>query len=500
MATPQSNWADGLTAPAPTATPTQPSDATPSWADGLTPTASTQTDQAPAPEGFLHSAATAVGISPEGVAQAIEHPVDTAKKFLSDTVNTTPGQVGSVLEHAIVNPEAQATAKARLNSPGLKNKVLGAEEYLESGIPLGIGSNLVKASEQSAAGNQAGMAGTIAGTVIPAALGIKEGERIITRSSDGGIHSFPVEQIDAARRVDPGLQVLEPAKPVGEVSEGHFTKAKPGPIPQHGMPVETAQPLDRATVDKLAGGKNLSTDAFNTLRKHVGGPAGEEIQVGSNPKNLLHSVSEPVQKTLTNTGLKINKAIQDAPAFKTNTLADTSSTLLKDIDDVRDNLPLKLDDPLNRVIDTQVQAAYPVLEATNPSEVLAYRRKIGSQIDWGNITNSPETAGEAKNLIQAKIYTALGNKLHVEIPETAALDKVFQPNLELQTFLDKNGVSRDPVEANAEHLSELAKGKNKLAVDAHNAQVARNWKIVTRVLQGLGLTGLGYDAIRNIVE
>ena len=163
------------------------------------------------------------------------------------------------------------------------------------------------------------------------------------------------------------------------------------------------------------------------------------------------------------------------------------------------NLPLKLDDPMNKVVDTQLQAAYPVLESTDPSEVLAYRRKIGGQIDWSNLTNSPETSGEAKNLTQSrKIYNALGNKLHAEIPETAALDKVFQPNLELQTFLDKNGVSRDPVEANTEHLSELNKGKRQLAVDVHNAKVARNWKIVSRA--GIWGTGLGYDALRHLVE
>jgi hypothetical protein len=317
-----------------------------------------------------------------------------------------------------------------------------------------------------------------------------------------------------------------------------LTKVEHGPIPQHGTPVDTSQPFDRATVDKLAGGRNLSDEAFKTLKQHVSDtsdhalfqdskgdihsvpaseldkeramdknltvlsrtPAGTDIEAGSTPKNLLHKLSEPVQKTLTDTGLKMNQVVQKAPAFKTSTIADPTTNLLKDIDDVRDNLPLKLNDPLNRVVDTQMEAAYPVLESTDPSEVLAYRRKLGSQIDWANITHSPETAGEAKNLAQAKIYNALGTKLHAEIPETVDLDKVFQPNLELQTFLDKNGVSRNPVDANAEHLSELAKGKRKVAVDAHNAQVDKNWNRIKMAGKVVGYGGLGYEAAKHVIE
>ena len=284
-------------------------------------------------------------------------------------------------------------------------------------------------------------------------------------------------------------RILHPTVPeIGDVTEGHFTKAEPGAIPQHGTPVETPQPLDRATVDKLPGGKNLSTEAFDALKEDIGGTEGQEIEAGSSAKNAMHKASAPVQKTLTDTGLEMNKVIQSAPAFKTSTIADPNSTLLSDIDSVRDNLPLKLDDPANKAVDVQMQAAYPALESTNPAEVLAYRRKLGNQIDWSNITNSPETPGEAKNLAQVKIYSALGNKIHAEIPKTAELDKVFQPNLELQKFLDKVGVSRDPSEADAEHFSELAKGKRQLAVNEHNEKVARNralaWKVLGPVVAG----------------
>jgi hypothetical protein len=57
-----------------------------------------------------------------------------------------------------------ATAEARMKAPGVSNKVIGAGEYLESGIPF-IGSNLIHAHEQFEKGNLAGGAGTSLGTL-----------------------------------------------------------------------------------------------------------------------------------------------------------------------------------------------------------------------------------------------------------------------------------------------------------------------------------------------
>jgi hypothetical protein len=227
-------------------------------------------------------------------------------------------------------------------------------------------------------------------------------------------------------------EAAESTPTVAEVTPEHFTYREPTPAPQHGEPFKTPAPLDNPTIVKSLGGKDLSPEAINTLKQHVGGTPGAEIEVGSTPKNTVMKAVEPMQKTLAETGIKMNKVIQNAPAFKSSVLADTNSTLLQDIADLRDNLPLKADDPLNKVFDKQVEAAYDVLNSTDPKEVLAYRRKLGSQIDWSDIRQSPETTKDAKDLVQAKIYRALGEKLHTEIPETAQLDKVFQPNLELQ--------------------------------------------------------------------
>ena len=142
----------------------------------------TPTTPAPASvdEGFLHSIATSMGLDPEQVvktAKAIKtNPVATAKTIGSEAADeaqqivehpvNTAEQTLAGTRDLITNPEAQASAKARLTKPGIKNKAAGAVEYLESGIPV-VGSNIVKADEQGLAGNVRGEAGTLVGTVAP---------------------------------------------------------------------------------------------------------------------------------------------------------------------------------------------------------------------------------------------------------------------------------------------------------------------------------------------
>jgi heterodisulfide reductase subunit C len=307
----------------------------------------------------------------------------------------------------------------------------------------------------------------------------------------------------ARRAATKAAQVPVSAPTVQPIKAENFVYKENPPAPQHGEPFKSPAPLDNPTIVKSLGGKDLSPEAVNTLKKHVGGTPGAEIEVGSTPKNTVIKAVEPMQKTLTETGIKMNQAIQNAPAFKSSVLADGNSTLLKDIEDLRDNLPLKSEDPLNKVFDKQVEAAYDVLNSTDPKEVLAYRRKLGSQIDWSDIRQSPETTKDAKDLVQAKIYRALGTKLHTEIPETAELDKIFQPNLELQSHLDKKlgtSISRDPVEANAQHLSELNKGKRQLAVDAHNAIVDENRKLAGLDTPSGPITGPIGEALDSAVS
>jgi hypothetical protein len=301
-----------------------------------------------------------------------------------------------------------------------------------------------------------------------------------------------VTQIPFVRRV---FGMAPKAAPeLGDVTEGHFTKMPDAPKPQHGTPVTVETPLDNATINNMSGGKDLSKDAVTTLKGYV----GDKIPIGSTAKNTVMKAVEPVQKTLQETGLTMNKLIEDAPAFKTTIMQDGKFD--EAIDAVRDNLPGGDEEKLNATIDKEIQNAQDVLRSTDPREVLAYRRKLGTTIDWNDVPRNPETTGEVQNVAKIKIYHALGDKIHTEIPETVTLDKIFQPNLELQSHLDaKLGrtVSRDPVEANAQQLSEHRKGLKVLETAEHNAMVDRNWAIVKRVLGALGVGGaatLGFEA------
>ena len=399
---------------------------------------------------------------------------------ISDNSTIGPSTAPSIAQRAksaLLDPFKTGALVDAVTEP---NETLTQEGRGQHPIRAAIGDvtrgvkDLLTGEQGGAAGKSEGTSSGLVNNPISQAMMIAPDSAAV-----GGLGEEYVAGKLAARTAAEATRAAEAAK-IAELTPEHFTYREPTATPQHGTPVKAAQPLDNATIDRMPGGKDLSPEAKDLVRQHVGGEAGQEIQVGSSPKNTLVKAVAPMHKAITETGLAMNDVISKAAPFKSSTISDPSSSFLQDITDLRDNLPLKADDPLNKVIDTQVQAAYPALESTDPAEVLAARRKLGTQIDWNNIVHSPETAGEAKNLAQSKIYNALGNKIHAEIPQTAELDKVFQPNLELQSHLDAKlgrGISRDPLAANAEHLSELKKGQTQIANEAHNAVIAKNRRL-----------------------
>jgi hypothetical protein len=278
-----------------------------------------------------------------------------------------------------------------------------------------------------------------------------------------------------------------------EIRPESFQYREEPPIPQHGTPVKIAQPLDNATINALPGGRDLSPEGVEALKTHVGGKPGAEIEVGSTPKNTILKAVGPVQKTLAETGTKMNKVIANANPFSTAIVED--DVLDPAMNAIRDNLPGGAEPKLNLAVDKEVESAYDALSAKDPSEVLAYRRKLGTQIDWNNIVQNPETPGEVQNLTKANLYRLLGDKIHTEIPETVPLDKIFQPNLEIQSYLDSRlgrTVSRDPIEANAQQLSEFNKGKAQIATRTYNDVVKKN-----RTLAGLPTSDVASNIERS---
>jgi hypothetical protein len=261
------------------------------------------------------------------------------------------------------------------------------------------------------------------------------------------------------------------------------------PEPQHGAPVKVETPLDSASISKSLGGKNLSNDAVKTLQSHV----GEKIPVGSTPKTQALAAAEPVQNLISETSSKMNRIVRDAPQFTTNIETDAgfgNNNLTSEIEAIKKNLPASEKLKLSQDADAVLEDASEILKSTDPAKVVEYRRQLGNSIDWENISKNPETPKEVQNATRAKVYRAITDKIHSEVPETVALDKIMQPNLELRSHLRNRLGDRafeDVHAATAESQEQAKLGKQKIENDLHNAQVAKNWQKVKYALITAGV-------------
>ncbi len=274
-----------------------------------------------------------------------------------------------------------------------------------------------------------------------------------------------------------------------DIAVESLTKRPETPAAQHGTPVRVESPLDGPTVGRQIGGKDLSQEALDTLRGHV----GDKIPVGSTAKNMITKAVEPVSKTISETASKMNAVVQKAPSLTTSVMQDSvfgEGGLTAEIEGIKKNLPPSVKKNLSEDVDAIMEDADKALNSNNPTEVLEQRRLLGNQIDWDKIEKNPSTPAEVQNLARVKIYKALGNKIHAEIPETVELDKTLQPNIELRSHIISKTSERfrtDPHAATVEHQSEFNKGQTTVENAAHNEKVARNWKIVTGALTAAGL-------------
>jgi len=282
----------------------------------------------------------------------------------------------------------------------------------------------------------------------------------------------------------------------GELKPEFLTKRPETPAPQHGAPVKVESPLDGPTVGKQLGGKDLSQEALDTLQKHV----GEKIPVGSTAKNRLTAAVEPTANAINETASKMNKIVNDAPNFTTSVMQDNvfgEGKFTDEIEALKKNLPPSVK-TLAGDVDAVMEDADKALNSNDPSEVLEYRRKLGNQIDWDKIEKNPTTPAEIQNATRAKVYRALGEKIHSDIPETVELDKQLSPNLELRSHIRSKLGDRivdDPHAATAEAQSEFRKGKTAIDNAVHNETVAKNWQ---RIKYGLISLGVGSGIIHEI--
>jgi hypothetical protein len=171
-----------------------------------------------------------------------------------------------------------------------------------------------------------------------------------------------------------------------------------------------------------------------TLQSHV----GEKTPVGSTPKTQALAAAEPVQNLISQTSSKMNRIVRDAPQFTTNIETDAgfgNNNLTSEIEAIKKNLPASEKLKLSQDADAVLEDASDILKSTDPAKVVEYRRQLGNSIDWENISKNPETPKEVQNVTRAKVYRAITGKIHSEVPETAPLDKIMQPNLELRSHL-----------------------------------------------------------------
>ena len=295
---------------------------------------------------------------------------------------------------------------------------------------------------------------------------------------------------------------VEQAGNLGPVTEAHFQEVPKTEIPQnfpHGKPVVGDQPLSNAVIAGMRQGRSLGTDEANLLREYV----GDVVPNGSTPMNTAMGAVKHVNQSIRDTEQAMQDIITKAPEFDQSIVdsemlhpgpgvptpprSEIGNSLLEDLHTIKENLPLGASDPMAEAITNRTAAATEALRTRNPQELLNFRRDLGKGIDWANlqdIAKAPKTTQDVKQIADARIYQAITDKLKT-IPGLAKLDEVFQPNLELRSWLDKvlpEGVAFDPTEAEAQRVGELAKGLRKNAIDAHNERISANVKLAEKAV------------------
>jgi hypothetical protein len=418
---------------------------------------------------------------------------------IPEDLATNPKQ-GTLVLHRILDAPADVLAKKGDNEEQIAKDLISHNEYWRGGniylsgladkalavVPV-IGPAINATAERAESGDISGAA-TDVGSMLAlenAPTLLKAGSKAVEGASD--LAGSAANKINTTQ--------LRPEQ---------LTKRPETPAAQHGTPVTVESPLDGPTVGRQLGGKDLSQEALNTLQQHI----GDTIPVGGSARNSLFSAVEPVSKAISDGVSKMNAAVKDAPAFTTSIAQDNGlgeGTLNSDLEAMKKRLPASDRFKLSADVDDVLTDADKALNSNDPIEILEHRRQLGRQIDWDKIEKNPSTPQEVQNAARARVYRALGEKIHDEIPATVEIDKGLQPNLELMSHMKSKLGERvvdDPHAATVEHQSELKKGKATIDNATHNDAVDKRWKVIKPVIYGaLGAAGIGSaDKIINTLE
>ena len=286
------------------------------------------------------------------------------------------------------------------------------------------------------------------------------------------------------------------------VNEGHFTSIPDEDMPRLAggkSPFIGEQPFDNSTIAAMRQGRTLNTETANLLRQY----AGDTIPAGSHELNTAMRAVGPVNENINRLGLELQRLVQGGDIegmggtgpinFAQSAIEDETigTPLREDLQTMKETLPGGASNPKSEIITKELAASNKALVATDPQELLMERRKLGGKIDWDNVLKNPDTDREVQNTARARIYGALTDKLK-QIEGVAKIDDELQPNLELRGWLDKvlpEGVSRDPVEAEAQRISEFRKGQKINAIKAHNERVAQNVATAKKAIGAAALVG-----------
>jgi hypothetical protein len=418
---------------------------------------------------------------------------------IPEDLATNPSKATLALHRIIDAPAATLLKKSR-DEVGVAQDLINNHEYWKGGnlylsgladkglsaLPI-VGPMVNSIAERAEGGDVSGAATDVASLVAlehaPAIA--KAGGKAISRGAEAvsDLASKGANKINSS-----------------ELRPEMLTKRPETPAPQHGAPVKVESPLDGPTVGKQLGGKDLSQEALDALQGHV----TAKIPAGGTAKGQLMKAVEPVAKTISETASKMNDIVQQAPNFTTSVMQDSvfgEGKVASEIEAIKQNLPPSVKEGLSADVDAVMDDADKALNSNDPVEVLEYRRQLGKKIDWDSIEKNPTTPAEVQNSARAKVYQAIGNKIHAEVPETVELDKTLQPNLELRSHMrSKLGdrVVDDPLAATSEAQSELKKGQTAIDNAQHNETVARNQKIAWAVLAPIVGSAIGVTAFEKL--
>jgi hypothetical protein len=439
---------------------------------------------------------------------------------ISEELATNPSRATLAL-HRILDAPAATLAKKGQDEVGVARDLLSNHEYWKGGnlYLSGLADKLLSATPvlgpafnaEAERAERGDISGAVTGALTAGALtnlspeaegpaysaGKAIGNTKVVGGTANAIGDAAATASDAMKNA-PG-KVAQTAQ---EIKPEWLTKRGETPAPQHGTPVKVESPLDGPTVGKQLGGKDLSQEALDALNEH----AGDKIPVGGTAKGQLLKAVEPVQRTINETASKMNGIVQNAKPFTTSVMQDSvfgEGKLQADIDAVRDNIPPSVRETLSKDIDGVMKDADKALNSNDPTEVLEYRRQLGNKIDWDSIEKNPSTPAEVQNAARAKVYRAIGDKIHSEVPDTVDLDKKLSPNLELRSHMVRKLGERvvdDPHAATVEAQSELKKGQQTVENAEHNEQVAKNWSRIKTALVTAGVGAGALEGIKHLID